>query len=139
MKQEYYAWHWLNVEVGDDVYYYSHGKIYKQKMLHATMYYETIEYCTGRKETYMKYVVFEVVGKSNRKTKFRYDISTSELENGYGRDHNGNLRFSCKEAVKEYFDKKKKYAECLVKYYKYMSDKNKEIIKQIDILNIKNI
>lgn len=137
MTNKYYAWHWLNVEPGDDVYYYSHGKIYKQKMLHAKMYYETIEYSTGRKETYMKYIVFEVVGKSNRKTKFRYDVSTSELESGYGRDHNGNLRFSCLEAVKEYFEEKKKYAEALILYYNYLAEKNNKIIEKINnLLNI---
>ena len=137
MTNKYYAWHWLNVEPEDDVYYYSHGKIYKQKMLHAKMYYETIEYCTGRKETYMKYIVFEVVGKSNRKTKFRYDISTSELELGYGRDHNGNLRFSCLEAVKEYFEEKKKYAKALILHYNYLTEKNNKIIEKINnLLNI---
>lgn len=130
MKQEYYAWHWLNVEVGDTVYYYSHRKLYKQTVISIIPYY---------KSKYLDYIIFEVVGKSNRKTTFRFNIGTSETELGYGRDVNGNLRFSCKEAVKEYFDKKKKYAECLMKYYKYMTDKNKEIIKQIDILNIKNI
>ena len=130
MKQEYCAWHWLNVEVGDTVYYYSHRKLYKQTVISIIPYY---------KNKYLDYIIFEVVGKSNRKTTFRFNIGECDTELGYGRDVNGNLRFSCKEAVKEYFDKKKKYAECLVKYYKYMTDRNKEIIKQIDILNIKNI
>lgn len=138
MKQEYYAWHWLNVEVGDTVYYYSHRKLYKQTVISIIPYYKTIKFSFD-KTKYLDYVIFEVVGKSNRKTTFRFNIGECDTELGYGRDVNGNLRFSCKEAVKEYFDKKRKYAEHLMKYYKYMSDKNKEIIKQINILNIKNI
>ena len=139
MKQKYYGWHWLNVEAGDSVYYYSHRKLYKQTVLQVTPYFRHIDYISGRGETFMDYIIVDVIGKNNRRTNFRFNIGTSETELGYGRDVNGNLRFSCKEAVKEYFNTKKKYAECLVRYYKYMTDKNKEIIKQIDNLNIKNI
>ena len=123
-----YGYHWLNVESGDKVYSYSHGKIYVLTILHTTSYYRTIEHSKERKETYLDYVIFEAIGKSNRKTKFRYDVGTCELELGYGRDYNGNLRFSCLNAIEEYIEYKKRY-------HKNNKTVNK-IIEQINNLHI---
>lgn len=132
MKQEYYGWHWLNIEPSDEVYYYSHGKIHKQKILHATAYNKTIEFPTGKEETYLDYVIYEAQGKSGRKSTFRFDVGTSDMELGYGKDHNGNLRFSRIAATRHYFERKREDTWAKIRYYTFLTNKNKDINQKID-------
>ena len=134
MKKEYYGWHWLNIESGDEVYYYSHGKIHKQKILHATAYNKTIKLPNGKEETYLDYVIYEAQGKNRRKTTFRFDVGTSDMKLGYGQDNNGNMRLSCIAAARHYFEKKREDTWAKVRYYTFLTNKNKDIIRKIDDL-----
>jgi hypothetical protein len=135
MKNDFYAWHWLNLEKGDTVYYYSHNKLYSQIAKSATAKYYKYNFGNGKLEDCLAYIEVTVEGKNNRTTTFRIDHDGT-LELGYGRDHKGNLRFSCLGAVKEYFEKKKKESEWRISYYNAMVQKNNKIIQQIDDLKI---
>ncbi len=110
---------WKDIEAGDSIYYYDHGKIHEQKVHSAEFIQQTHEYnfSSGVKSSWLEEYILIKAGRGSSIKIFKFEIDDLRYKDRYFN------RFNTKEEEIRYIYERKNYLENKVKIYKKQYEK----------------